>query len=793
MKFSIADSMSPSPSRPAVVSGDHWGGRAGAPKMAFDANDLSPIELHVIDRIREGEAADFTPMIGPDGVKPLVRAGFLRRLLIGLNPDWPVRMPGVRVRGARIEGVLDLSDCAGAGGTGLPALELIACDIPDTLDLSHARLARLALDESAVTLVRAVHARIDGPLSLRNVRPAAEVCAFDLEGCAIEGAIEARGAQLACDGAEPPQDGIGVFALNLRNARVAGSLNLRPDFRAKGGVSVFGAAIGGVLDLRGAQLTMNHRYALSAGNLELSGALHLNGGFRAEGPIWLRGARLKDGLHMDGGVVALPDSRLSVDAINAEYAAIEGGVQLRNGFATNGAINLRGARIGASLDLAKASLSCAKAIALDASNAVIAGDVVGAVTARAGMCFAGAEIARNFDLRGAEITAPHRKANQGGEHDLAIDATNVRIGGGLFLQHAKLKGEARLADARIAGYCAFGGGRFIQPGGWAIRAPNARIGGNLTFKSNGGDESGPIAVKTVVEGGAKFDRARIEGEVVWDGLELRGRNENGAACTLSFADAEIGRALGARLLHAQHGLIDLSGARCAALADDLGKGWGIASTQIALDGFDYARLECSAEDMRWSARTRWLRERSLRRSPQPYATLARVYAAAGRQDDMRRALRAQHDALARGAPASPTRIFSALFGLLSGYGLSPTRAAAALSAFLLLGMAGVFAMDWRGVLIAADGAPCAGAVEPVLYAIDVALPVIYLGQETACAPGRAPEAALFAGIPIGGGWRLFEEVALWRWGLALYAIFGAILTALAILTFSGVMKPGKQD
>ncbi len=352
-----------------------------------------------------------------------------------------------------------------------------------------------------------------------------------------------------------------------------------------------------------------------------------------------------------------------------------------------------------------------------------------------------------------------------------------------------------LADARVTGYCAFGGARLIQPGGWAIRAPNARIGGNLTFKTSGASDDGPIASKTVLEGGAKFDRARIEGEVVWDGLELRGKNEDGAPCTLSFAHAEIGRSLSARLLHAQHAFIDLTGARCASLSDDLSKGWGMASTHLALDGFAYERLDCTPDDLRWAARVRWLKERIVNRSPQPYAALARVYAAAGRQDDMRRALRAQHDALSRSTPAfSPTWVFSSLFGFFSGYGLSPTRAAAALSAFLLIGMVGVFAMDLRGALVTSDGARCGGAIEPVLYAIDIALPVIDLGQESACQAGAAPGAALFEGFRLPGQhWFFLEEVALWRWGLALYAIFGAVLTALAILTFSGVMKPGKQD
>ncbi len=30
---------------------------------------------------------------------------------------------------------------------------------------------------------------------------------------------------------------------------------------------------------------------------------------------------------------------------------------------------------------------------------------------------------------------------------------------------------------------------------------------------------------------------------------------------------------------------------------------------------------------------------------------------------------------------------------------------------------------------------------------------------------------------------------MWRWAQAIYAILGAILTALAVITFSGVLKP----
>jgi hypothetical protein len=100
-------------------------------------------------------------------------------------------------------------------------------------------------------------------------------------------------------------------------------------------------------------------------------------------------------------------------------------------------------------------------------------------------------------------------------------------------------------------------------------------------------------------------------------------------------------------------------------------------------------------------------------------------------------------------------------------------------------------MNAQGALVTPQGRACNGAIEPALYAVDVALPVIDLGHESRCAPGRTARADLPQGMEVSptSDWRLFEGVALWRWAHALYALLGAILTALAVITFSGVMKP----
>ncbi|HRE42899.1 MAG TPA: hypothetical protein PKY87_02890, partial [Terricaulis sp.] len=208
-----------------------------------------------------------------------------------------------------------------------------------------------------------------------------------------------------------------------------------------------------------------------------------------------------------------------------------------------------------------------------------------------------------------------------------------------------------------------------------------------------------------------------------------------------------------------------------------------------LEGFDYARLESDAP---WRKRLAWLkRTQGKAFSPQPYAHLAHVYARAGRREDGRRILLAQHDLRTRqGAPGPIAWVFSSLYGLIAGYGLAPVRVLRALVLFVALGVAGVLTMNAQGALVTPEGRACNGAVEPALYALDVALPFIDLGQESRCAPGRAARADLPAGMALGeSDWRLFEGVALWRWAHALYALLGAILAALAVLTFSGALKP----
>ncbi len=702
--------------------------------MAFDANDLSPHEHFVVERTNAGEIADFSAMGGPGGAKPIVRAGFLRKLLLRLDPSWAIRTPGVRIKGARIEGVLDLTDCS---GEGLPALSLVECEMPDLVDLSHARLARVSFSNSVLSRLKAIQAEVQGEVNITYVAPIADTLVINFDGARISGDLLLNGAKLA-RAVDSSED-----AFNLQGAQVAGSVVLGEHFDAFGCLRLVEASVDGMLSATNATLLNRSEDAQSVA-LVADGARFsrvILRGMKVEGETRFFGAHVSGDLDVSEGSVFRNETGDALVIANAEV----GGSLVADDIKVHGAFSMENARI-----------------------------------------------ARNVRLDGSEFV--HRTAMSGDVYGRAIVGTSTQIGGALIMNGVNVKGELFLADARINGYLALGAGRFINRGAWAIRAPNVRVGGNLSLKLRD-DGFAPHGQKTVIEGGAKFDRARIDGSLAWSQLELRGPGPDGAkGAVFSFADAQIAGPVQAKALTTQQdAFIDASGASCSALDDDVKAGWGAESARLCLDGFAYGRIDSDGE--KWRARLAWLK-RSRREgekfSPQPFTHAASTYARMGRREDARRVQLAQHDLRTLSGSAGPfSWALSSLFGVIAGYGLAPIRVVRALAVFLALGVFGVLAMNAQGALVTPQGRACNGAVEPSLYALDVALPVIDLGQESQCAPGRTARAELSPGVAVSetSDWRWFEGVAMWRWAHALYAMLGAILTALAIVTFSGIMKP----
>jgi hypothetical protein len=226
--------------------------------------------------VKNGVEADFASGPWGSGPKPTLDAALVRELVVG-----PVAKAGVRIRHARIEGLLNLADARGESGDPCNALILRECDLDGAgngadpgapgIDGSHGHLQRLSLYDCTADGVELTGAEIVGDLTLDGLAPRREdgACWVKACGARIGGTVTARGAKLRLpasllegpsDTPWPPSSArywrtvTRPNALDLSNAHISGSLILRPGFASRGGVSISVAAIGGWLDARGAQI-----------------------------------------------------------------------------------------------------------------------------------------------------------------------------------------------------------------------------------------------------------------------------------------------------------------------------------------------------------------------------------------------------------------------------------------------------------------------------------------------------------------------------------------------------------
>lgn len=296
-------------------------------------------------------------------------------------------------------------------------------------------------------------------------------------------------------------------------------------------------------------------------------------------------------------------------------------------------------------------------------------------------------------------------------------------------------------------------------------------------------------------------------------------------------------------------LISFEGLKAGALRHNRQKGWG-PGVRLKLEGFEYTRVEVedgslsdfvqAAVDPQAPEQSRlhrlasvlrgrmarvraffespgeipverrhvqWLRrqyrdgsapESSDDYKPQPYEQLARVLRNQGHYDEARRITLQKLIYDRRFCPSWLKRMFLALPEHCFRYGLSASRS---VLMFLLLVAAGTLVFDFanygevgvpigserharliwpeldRPVLIAknTDGGPasearCGDRIEPAWYAMDVFVPLLDLHQEERCEVSSRDDA-----------WE-------WRWFKSLYAVIGAFVTSMLILSTTGVLR-----
>ncbi|MCZ9342334.1 oxidoreductase, partial [Streptomyces sp. TRM76130] len=147
----------------------------------------------------------------------------------------------------------------------------------------------------------------------------------------------------------------------------------------------------------------------------------------------------------------------------------------------------------------------------------------------------------------------------------------------------------------------------------------------------------------------------------------------------------------------------------------------------------------------------WLRRDPEGFTPQPYEQLASVYQAHGRDADARDVLVAKQRSM-RATLAPPARLWSLLQDVTVGYGYRPLRAVWLLACVLALGST-LFA-TWPPGPVGDGPRP---RFQPVIYTLDLLLPLVDLGQERVYGPSGATQWVSI--VLIGIGWLLATTVA----------------------------------
>lgn len=289
-----------------------------------DFRPLLPAEEEIVARLQSGNFDRLGDGIRPTEPDParIVRAGFLRFLILGGEPGCRPHEKGVLIRGAWITDVLDLEACRVFRDIGLND-----CHFEATPILRAAIISRLFLDGSRLPGLQAERLEARGGIYLR--------------GAEVEGAVnldQARlGGNLQCDGATIRNRGDYALlgrSLEVRNVLLRGAT-------LRGGVNLSGAVLAADLDMAGATVVAFERVALDATEMACRGSVVLRNA-RIAGEVRLTASDIAGDLDCSGTVVDNPGEI----AIEASRAAIRGAFFLRREARLNGTLALAGASIG---------------------------------------------------------------------------------------------------------------------------------------------------------------------------------------------------------------------------------------------------------------------------------------------------------------------------------------------------------------------------------------------------------------------------------------------------------------
>ena len=274
------------------------------------------------------EAKDRDPNTGVlkwDPNTRVIRAECIAWLCTDPQASAMVTHKGIRVKGARIDGRLDLSDAR----ISFP-LKFEKSAVPVGFNLQNAELRNLYLVGTHTGPIYGDGMKVEGSVFLRyGFKSEGEV---RLTGATIGGSLSCVDGQFIKTWAT---------ALSADGADIRGSVYLCYGFKAEGVVNLIGATIGGNLVCNDSQFINKGAIALSADGADIKGGVFLHNGFKAEGEVRLVSATIGRNLEcLRGQFINKGAIALSTAGVN-----VQRNVLLCGGFKAEGEVILIGATI----------------------------------------------------------------------------------------------------------------------------------------------------------------------------------------------------------------------------------------------------------------------------------------------------------------------------------------------------------------------------------------------------------------------------------------------------------------
>jgi hypothetical protein len=728
-----------------------------------------------------------------------VSAGEIRRVCREHAAEVDPR--GLRIRGARITGPLDLA------GFRLPfPLSFVDCRFTDPVRLDGTEVHAVALTGSTLPglLANGIRVGRDLDLSGATIRGAHATAASTTRKAAVWLCESDIGGRLL--GVDTTIDGAGERAVQADRMHVGGTIRFLHEFTARGEIRLLGVRVDGSIDLTGAHLAEPGGLALDIADCEVGGSVHLIGS-RRTGAAEVLG-RIDANSTRISGRLMLRDIHLTKTgprpddpywrrhqehtALSAARLHVRNEVSIEGGCVIDGGLDLSFAELGNVVVASGARVAAPGVVALDFSDAELRAGLLiePGVAVEGSLRLTGARLAGNLTLRGTSWSRPFDQR--------AVRASGSRIGGDVSLQGMRTTNAAvAFRAAEIGGAFDATGAHLHNPADRALILHQAVAHGSIRLVD-----------------GFRADGYTVLNRITVDGrLDLRGGTFH---CTTPSDHNPHGDAIGAYSATVRGGMhfgwasvspsIDLTGARTTVLADDPGN-W---PARYGIAGFGYDRFAAPDEvDPRpawdWRARVRWLAGQS-GFDAGSYEQVARVLRQHGYTGEAERVLIAQRDRAARIAPDGPDsalrkgkRLLLRGAGWAFGYGYRPWRALWMLVVlFLLVLLTAVLpptqrtlrASDEQGDVYATSGLlltttgtapprsdPCGNGqvrcFNPVFFAVDTVVPLVSLDQRATWYPDREAPGGRF--------------VDVW---LDLATILGWILSSVFVLSFTRLVRNG---